>query len=77
MSFLGSFIVIVAKLLTQYGPAIEALLEFLERREDDKLRAQSMDAITRALHEATETGNTESLESAIRAHCNENDCSMR
>ena len=55
-------------LLAKYGPAIEALIQFIELQADEKKRAVAFDGITRGLQYASQTGNTTLLESAIRAH---------
>lgn len=54
--------------------AIGALIEFIEMHQDDKLRAESMDLITRGLRYAKQTGDTSQLEMAIRDHCTSSGC---
>lgn len=66
----------MVKILAEYGPAIEALVRFIEKHGDDKTRALAMDSITRGLHYATQTGNTADLEAAIRSHCSPNGCQL-
>jgi hypothetical protein len=66
----------MAKIITEYGPAIEALIRFIETQRDDKIRALSMDSITRGLHYASQTGDTTQLESAIKDHCGANGCKL-
>lgn len=66
----------LVKMVADYGPAIEALIQFIEKVEDDKIRAQSMDSITRGLQYASQTGDTSLLESAIRAHCGAAGCEL-
>lgn len=62
------------EVVVKYAPAIEALIGFIEREKDDKIRAVSMDAITRGLHYASETGDTSQLEAAIKSHCGPDGC---
>jgi hypothetical protein len=58
----------------KYGPAIEALIRFIEVHKDDKLRALSVDSITRGLQFAKETGDTTALNEALRDHCDSSGC---
>lgn len=64
----------IAKLIVQYGPAIEALVRFIELEKDEKKRALSMDAITRGLQSAKQTGDTTQLMDAVRSHCTSVGC---
>jgi hypothetical protein len=58
----------IATLILKYGPAISALIHFIELEEDEKKRACAMDEITRGLQAASETGDTTLLEAALKAH---------
>lgn len=69
-----SFVSLLLKLLTEYRPLITSLIQFMETHRDDKLRAESMDAITRGLQYASQTGDPSQLESAIRNHCGSSGC---
>jgi hypothetical protein len=68
------------RIVAQYGPAlgemIAAVIQFMEKQEDDKLRATSMDSFTRGLQIAKETGDTSQLEAAIRGHCSASGCRL-
>jgi len=64
------------KIIAEYGPVIEALIRFMETRLDDKLRASSMNEITRGFQNASQTGDTSQLEAAIRAHCTRDGCTL-
>lgn len=81
MSILGSALSLLSPedlltVIAKYGPAIEALIGFIERERDDKLRAVSMDAITRGLQYASQTGDPSQLEVAIKAHCGVDGCRL-
>jgi hypothetical protein len=52
--------------LAKYGPLIEALITFIEKQQDDTVRAVAMSDITRGLQYASQTGDTSQLETAIR-----------
>lgn len=74
MTFLGTALTTLSpedltKLVLTYGPAVEALIQFIEAHRDNEKRAQVADEITRGLQRAKETGDSSGLESAIRAHC--------
>lgn len=62
------------KFLLEFEPLIEEAIQFGERQHDDKLRAASMDSITRGLQYAKETGDTSQLEQAIKDHCGPDGC---
>lgn len=64
----------IMKLLASYGPVIEAVIQFIETEKEEKLRALSMDSITKGFHNASETGDTTQLENAIRSHCTPSGC---
>jgi len=66
----------MAKIIVEYGPCLEALIQFIELQEDEKKRALAMTDITRGLQYAKQTGDTSQLEASIRAHCGANGCRL-
>lgn len=58
----------LVKIIAEYGPAIEALIQFIELHKDNEKRALSMNSLTRGLHYAKETGDTTQLSQALRSH---------
>lgn len=64
----------IVKIVATYGPAIEALIEFIEMHHDEKVRAQSMDSITRGFQIAKQTGDPSEVQAAIRSHCTPDGC---
>lgn len=74
MGSIFSAALVFIKILVEYRTVVEALIEFIETHHDDKIRAESMDSITRGLKYATETGETTELEKALREHCASDNC---
>lgn len=69
-----TLVMLLAKVFKDYGPLVQALIRFVEGADDAKIRATAMDELTRELHYAAETGNSERLELAIRRHCTSSGC---
>ncbi len=66
----------MAKKLMELLPFFEAAYRFIHTIQDDKLRALSMNEITRGLHYASQSGDTSLLEKALREHCTAAGCNL-
>lgn len=64
----------ILKLVTEYGPLIDAIIGYIQTHKEDEKRAAVMDGITRGFHNASETGDTTQLMEAIRSHCGPSGC---